>query len=82
MPSAPATAMSKFSLAIVAGTSAAVGAATTAAFYGIGGRKKTDETHQTATTTTTVASPDTTRTGPAAPVPATDRPSYGRLPAL
>merc|ERR1711939_1233612 len=82
MPSAPATAMSKFSLAIVAGTSAAVGAATTAAFYGIGGRKKTDETHQIATTTTTVASPGATRTASAAPVPAPVRPADGRIPAL
>ncbi|KAI6793182.1 hypothetical protein KC361_g6300 [Hortaea werneckii] len=74
--------MSKFSLAIVAGTSAAVGAATTAAFYGIGGRKKTDETHQIATTTTTISSPSATRTAPAAPVPVPVRPTDGRVPAL
>ncbi|KAI7026766.1 hypothetical protein KC362_g11582, partial [Hortaea werneckii] len=74
--------MSKFSLAIVAGTSAAVGAATTAAFYGIGGRKKTDETHQIATTTTTFASPSATRTAPAAPVPVPVRSADGRVPAL
>lgn len=69
----PANTMSKFTLAIVAGASAAVGAATTAAIYGLGGQKKQlpGDTQQTVTTTsTTVTTPGASQTGPAAPAPA------------
>ena len=66
MPPSPPT-MSKFTLAIVAGASAAVGAATTAALYGIGGRRG-QETQTIATTTTTV-SRDPSRTTPPPPTP-------------
>jgi len=65
----PASSMSKFTLAIVAGTSAAVGAATTAALYGLGGRKRPEEVQAITTTTTTVTSPGATRTTPAPPLP-------------
>nr|POE59224.1 mitochondrial nuclease [Quercus suber] len=63
--------MSKFTLALVAGTSAAVGAATTFAFYGLSGARKDDSQSvaTTTTTTTTVSGPGATRTGPALPVP-------------
>ncbi|KAF2766580.1 hypothetical protein EJ03DRAFT_329958 [Teratosphaeria nubilosa] len=65
--------MSKFTLAIVAGASAAVGAATTAAIYGITGNKKQlGDTAAVTTSTTTVATPGAispSRTTPAPPVP-------------
>ena len=59
--------MSKFTLALVAGASAAAGAATTAALYGLSGRR-TQET-QTISTTTTTISKDPTRTTPPPPLP-------------
>ncbi|KAK1088268.1 nuclease [Friedmanniomyces endolithicus] len=56
--------MSKFTLAIVAGASAAVGAATTAAIYGLGGsRRQTPNEATTTTTPTTTTIPSATRTG-------------------
>ncbi|KAK5174604.1 nuclease [Saxophila tyrrhenica] len=59
--------MSKFTLAVVAGASAAVGAATTAALYGIGGRREAKS--QTIATTPTTISKDPSRTTPPPPVP-------------
>jgi endonuclease G, mitochondrial len=59
--------MSKLTFAIVAGASAAVGAATTAALYGIGGRRQPET--QTISTTTTTISKDASRTTPPPPVP-------------
>ncbi|WPG98713.1 Mitochondrial nuclease [Acrodontium crateriforme] len=57
--------MSKFTLALVAGASAAVGAASTAALLGMGSSKKNIPS-QTVTTTTTVG---TSPTGTAPPLP-------------
>ncbi|CZT24887.1 probable endonuclease G, mitochondrial precursor [Ramularia collo-cygni] len=57
--------MSKFTLAVVAGTSAAIGAATTAAVYGLSKRNETIA--PTTTTTPTPTAPS--RTGPLAPAP-------------
>lgn len=65
-----AVSMSKFTLALVAGASAAVGAATTAAIYGIAGSKKPGQPGQTqaiSTTTTTVIPPGASRTSPPPP---------------
>jgi endonuclease G len=60
--------MSKFTLAVVAGTSAVVGAATTAALFGLS--KPRESPVQVATTTTTVSTTlPGTRTSPPAPVP-------------
>lgn len=59
--------MSKFTLAVVAGASAAVGAATTAALYGLGKPRETPGT-TIATTTTTVTQPGS-RTTPPPPAP-------------
>ena len=59
--------MSKFTFAIVAGASAAVGAATTAALYGVGGRRS--EERQRIATTNTTASPEATRATPLPPTP-------------
>lgn len=60
--------MSKFTIAVVAGASAAVGAATTAALFGLGSKKESPAT-TIATTTTTVATPGATRTTPSPPAP-------------
>ncbi|KAF2165381.1 hypothetical protein M409DRAFT_67231 [Zasmidium cellare ATCC 36951] len=60
--------MSKFTIAVVAGASAAVGAATTAALYGIGSKKESSAS-TIATTTTTVSNPGATRTTPPPPAP-------------
>ncbi|KAK3671988.1 nuclease [Recurvomyces mirabilis] len=71
--------MSKFTLALVAGASAAVGAATTAAIYGISKRQLPDETH------TITAIPSPTRASPAAPAPLPvrrDDPSHPLLPPV
>ncbi|KAK5726620.1 nuclease [Elasticomyces elasticus] len=58
--------MSKFTLAVVAGASAALGAATTAAIYGLGGsRRQTPETQSVTTAT---------RTGALLPIPQRDGP--------
>ncbi|KXT04139.1 hypothetical protein AC578_117 [Pseudocercospora eumusae] len=65
--SRPAQVMSKFTLAIVAGAGAAVGAATTAALYGLG-KSKEQYTNTVATTTTTASTP-ASRTGPPPPAP-------------
>ena len=59
--------MSKVTFAIIAGASAAVGAATTAALYSIAGRRSAPT--QTISTTTTTVSKDPTRTTPPPPVP-------------
>ncbi|KAF7188846.1 Mitochondrial nuclease [Pseudocercospora fuligena] len=59
--------MSKFTLAVVAGAGAAVGAATTAALYGLG-KSKEQYTNTVATTTTTTSTP-ASRTGPPPPAP-------------
>lgn len=56
--------MSKFTLAVVAGTSAAIGAATTAAVYGLS--KRNDTVAPTSTTNTPI---NPSRTGPPPPVP-------------
>ncbi|KAK3068017.1 nuclease, partial [Teratosphaeriaceae sp. CCFEE 6253] len=53
--------MSKFTLAVVAGASAAVGAATTAAIYGLGGSKRQSPPETSASPT---ATPSPTRTSP------------------
>ena len=58
--------MSKFHLAIVCGASAAIGAATTAALFGLGGRRRGQETN---TIPTTTISTDPTRTTPPPPLP-------------
>ncbi|KAK4561577.1 nuclease [Recurvomyces mirabilis] len=71
--------MSKFTLALVAGASAAVGAATTAAIYGISKRQLPGETQ------TITAIPSPTRTAPAAPAPLParrDDPSHPLLPPV
>lgn len=60
--------MSKFTLALVAGASAAVGAATTAAIYG-SRKSQNDIASHTTTTTTTVSTPTSTRPPPPAPIP-------------
>lgn len=59
--------MSKFTLAAVAGASAAVGAATTAAFFGT--RKQPEPTQTVTTTATTVGEPSKTTPPLPAPVP-------------
>ncbi|KAF2481774.1 hypothetical protein BDY17DRAFT_325288 [Neohortaea acidophila] len=61
--------MSKFTLAIVAGASAAVGAATTAALFGIGGRRGRETNTIPVSSTVTTAPIDPTRTIPPPPVP-------------
>lgn len=76
--------MSKFTLAVVAGASAAVGAVTTAAIYGLSGPRKT-ETSTTATTrtTTTISGPGATRTSPPFPSPVPrDDPTVPLLPPV
>ncbi len=59
--------MSKFTLAIVAGASAAVGAATTIALFGSGGGSRGRETSTITTSTTTTS--EASRTAPYPPVP-------------
>lgn len=59
--------MSKFTIAIVAGAGAAVGAATTAALYGLS-RPREQITNTVATTTTTTSTPSRTAPPPPAPV--------------
>lgn len=73
--------MSKFTLAIVAGASAAVGAATTAALYGLSGPRKQEESHTITTTSTTISTPGATRTGPPLQVPVSVR-DDPRVPAI
>jgi endonuclease G len=63
-----ATKMSKFTLAVVAGASAAVGAATTAALFGFSSKAK-DTPTQITSTTTTVTTPSASQAGPPAPLP-------------
>lgn len=59
--------MSKFTLAVVAGASAAVGAATTAALYGASGRRRQETGTIPVTPTSTTIDPS--RTTPPPPVP-------------
>lgn len=73
--------MSKATFAIVAGASAAVGAATTAALYGFGGRRGQDT--QTTISTSPAAPLSGTRTTPPPPVPVRrDDPAVPALPPV
>lgn len=75
------TAMSKFTLAVVAGAGAAVGAATTAAIYGISRPRETG-TNTIATTTTSTSTTSRTAPAPPVPAPAAPIPRSQREPAL
>lgn len=72
----PANNMSKFTLAAIAGASAAVGAASTFAYYGLG-RSKKPETHPISTTATPGATPTTS-----APPPVPARRDDPHVPAI
>ncbi|KAK5127939.1 hypothetical protein LTR85_005056 [Meristemomyces frigidus] len=77
--------MSKFTLAIVAGASAAVGAATTAALYGFSRPKRPEESHTITTTSTTISTPGATRTSAPPPAPMVilrDDPSVPAIPPV
>ena len=73
--------MSKFTLALVAGASAAVGAATTVALFGVG--RAREQPGQTITTTTTsVSTPASSRTAPPPPAPIAIRRDDPKVPLV
>ncbi|CAK1364729.1 Mitochondrial nuclease [Cercospora beticola] len=77
------SAMSKATLAIVAGASAAVGAATTAAIYGISRPKETvTNTIATSTTTSTTSKTAPPPPSPIPPIPQRDDPRHPMLPPV
>jgi endonuclease G len=72
--------MSKFTLAVVAGASAAVGAATTAILFGSGKPRETTTTTTTTATTTTASA--ASRTLPPPPAPIALPHDYTKLPLI
>lgn len=75
--------MSKFTLAVVAGAGAAVGAATTAAIFGTRKQQQQVPTQTVSTTSTTVGGPTRTAPLPPAPVPIRrDDPSVPAVPPV